>query len=139
MPMGSSLSPYLFNLLLRPVVRAIKEELGIRMILYVDDFLILANSKEQCEDHTRKVLELMMELGIHINIEKSVLTPSRTQEFLGFLVDTEEDPKLRVLYQKKRLIRRAIQKLLREATKGKVHIKQVAKVAAPHPFISETS
>jgi methionine aminopeptidase len=74
-------------------------------------------------------MDLLKDLGIHLNFEKSNFKPARRQEFLGFTVDTSEELKLTVPYQKKRSIRRAVQGLLKEATKGPVPVRRIARVA----------
>ena len=46
LPFGLSSAPYVFIKLLKPVV-AILRRLGIRVVLYLDDMLIMAGTKEE--------------------------------------------------------------------------------------------
>ena len=87
MPFGVSCAPRIFTKLMRDVVALLRRQ-GVRMVIYLDDMLILASSKEESRRHTLLALRLLFELGLAINTDKSALTPSRTSEFLGFLIDT---------------------------------------------------
>ena len=58
------------------------------IVAYLDDFLIIAKSKKEARRKTKKFVNLLLHLGIVINWEKSVLSPSRKIEFLGHTVDS---------------------------------------------------
>ena len=87
LPFGLSTAPRLFTKVLRPVVQWCRQQ-GIRIMVYLDDFLILASSYDQAVQHTAVVMELLEKLGWIINKEKSSLIPATRMEFLGFLLDT---------------------------------------------------
>ena len=57
-------------------------------MLYLDDWLILCESVEEAIRHRQIVLDLMVELGLLINSEKSNLTPTQTAVYLGMRIDT---------------------------------------------------
>jgi len=136
MPMGSASSPYIFNRMVKPVIQHLREK-GIRIVWYVDDFLIAAESKEKVEEQTLETLKLFRELGWHINWEKSVIEAKQEQEFLGLVVDTKGDqPILKVPYKKKRDLRREVRRLILEGTKGPVPVRRVAKVVGMCQAIS---
>ena len=61
---------------------------GIRLLRYLDDWLILAHSKEELRRHVRDLLQLCHDLGIVINREKSELEPSQRSTYLGMLIDS---------------------------------------------------
>lgn len=63
---------------------------GIRLLVYLDDFIILGSSLKECLENTRIVFQLLIELGFLVNQEKSSLKPSTSIEFLGFIIDTAE-------------------------------------------------
>ena len=129
MPMGSSSSPYVFCRMLRPVLEHIREKLKIRIVWYVDDFLIMAESKEEAERDMATMAALLEELGWTINKEKSITQASQTMEFLGFNIETESDPVVKIPYQKKRKAKKEAWKLLKAAARGPVKVQQVARVA----------
>ena len=87
LPFGLSSAPYVFTKLLKPVV-AILRRLGIRVVLYLDDMLIMASSKEEARAHLATAMHLLTALGFILNLDKSVLTPTQRVIFLGFCLDS---------------------------------------------------
>ena len=61
---------------------------GIRLLWYLDDWLVLASSEQEARQAVRSLLSLCHTLGIVIN-EKSDLVPSQTAKYLGMTIDTE--------------------------------------------------
>ena len=57
-------------------------------MFYMDDSLYLHHSKNVLEANTNKALSLFHSLGFTVNVEKSLLTPSRQIVHLGFVLDT---------------------------------------------------
>ena len=88
LPFGLSIAPRVFTKIMKPVV-ALLRQLGIRLIIYLDDLLIMAQSKEMLNCHASTTLHLLENLGFMINYLKSVLIPATTMEFLGFLIDSQ--------------------------------------------------
>lgn len=128
LPQGSSSSPWIFCKMLRPVVEAIRSQ-GIKFCLYVDDGLICSPTAAQCLQDTQAVLTLFKELGWHLNEAKCQLRPTQCINFLGFSIDCEKEPVLRVPYQRKRSVRREVINLLKTASVGLVPNRQIARVA----------
>ena len=62
--------------------------LGIRLIIYLDDLLILADSEQTARLHLATAQSLLENLGFVINLKKSVLSPVQKIEFLGMTVDS---------------------------------------------------
>ena len=87
LPFGLASAPWVFTKTLRPVT-ALGRELGMRMIAYIDDILLLAKSEEKARDQAEGLVYLLQCLGFTINQEKTILEPSQNMEFLGFTVDT---------------------------------------------------
>ncbi len=56
---------------------------GIRVLNYLDDWLILAHSRELVSRHRDIVLSHIHSLGLRMNAKKSVLLPSQRTLFLG--------------------------------------------------------
>jgi hypothetical protein len=129
LPFGSSSSPLVFTKMVRPAIQHLRS-LGIRIVAYMDDILIIGRTKEETELHTRQAMDLLLELGWKIRLDKSELEPSQNREFLGMLLDTTgELPVLRVPYKKKRKIRREVKRLILAAAQGTVRRRRVAQVA----------
>ncbi len=63
-------------------------EVGVRILNYLDDWLILAQSREQLGDHKNLVLRHLSQLGLRVNWEKSKLSPVQRISFLGVELDS---------------------------------------------------
>lgn len=87
LPMGLSSAPRIYTKIMRPVVAELRKQ-GIFSVNYLDDFLIVGRSLRSCINYVQKVLDLLLELGFHINYKKSVLCPGTRVEFLGFEFDS---------------------------------------------------
>ncbi|MCI4382168.1 hypothetical protein PGIGA_G00260670 [Pangasianodon gigas] len=61
---------------------------GIRILNYIDDWLILAHSEQMAARHRDVVLAHMKELGLRLNAEKSVLSPAQRTAYLGVVWDS---------------------------------------------------
>ena len=61
---------------------------GIRLLVYIDDILILSTSFAQCQIDAQIVVDTLVSLGFMIKAKKSVTTPSQTFFYLGYLWDT---------------------------------------------------
>ena len=62
---------------------------GIRLLRYLDDWLVLASSEREAKQAVQSLLSLCHTLGIVINEKKSDLVPSQTAKYLGMTIDTE--------------------------------------------------
>ena len=134
LPFGLNSSPHAFTKLLKPVV-AVLRRLGARMILYLDDMLILAESKEDTRKYLATAMELLIALGFIINIKKSTFDPVQKIEFLGFRLNSLT---MSIALPKDKL--HAIQKAARRLKEqGRVSVRQVAHLlgmlVAAHPAI----
>ena len=86
LPFGLASAPRVFTKLMKPVVGLLRQP-GIRLIVYLYDILIMAQSRDIALQHASTALDLLQGLGFLINYLKSVLVPSTKMEFLGFVVD----------------------------------------------------
>jgi hypothetical protein len=89
LPFGLSLSPYFITKLYRNFVEDLQAK-GHRVIMYIDDILILGNSKVACEQSVQAVLASLKDLGARVNFAKSSLCPAQTLEYLGFTLDSKQ-------------------------------------------------
>ncbi|XP_011859075.1 PREDICTED: uncharacterized protein LOC105556591 [Vollenhovia emeryi] len=72
---------------MKPVVYSLREK-GFLSVVYLDDFLLIASSYNQCLENIYATTSLLTSLGFLINSSKSVLTPAKICRFLGFIFDT---------------------------------------------------
>ena len=112
LPFGLSSAPWVFTKTLKPVL-ALLREMGMHLVAYIDDILILAESKGMALDHVEALVYLLECLGFVINIEKSVIVPNQTIEFLDLTVNSFH-MELRLPLQKMKMIWAESQKLLKE-------------------------
>ncbi|MFO0453080.1 MAG: reverse transcriptase domain-containing protein, partial [Pseudomonadota bacterium] len=117
MPLGLSQSPYYFNLIASSIAGELRRR-GMRLLYYVDDWIILGKSKEEAEKTARIAVELMTQLGMTMNVEKSDKKAGRKREFLGVKID--------LVMMKLRIPKKKVKDLKREARK----IKEREKVSA---------
>lgn len=87
LPFGLSLSPYFITKLYHQVVEELQAR-GHRVIIYIDDIIILGDTKKECAASVEALVALLEELGAVINKEKSCLSPVQRIEYLGFTIDS---------------------------------------------------
>ncbi len=86
-PFGLSLSPRVFTKVIEGALTPLRD-VGVRILNYLDDWLILAQSREQLGDHRDLVLRHLSQLGRRVNWEKSKLSPVQRISFLGVELDS---------------------------------------------------
>ncbi len=82
LPFRLSLSPRVFTKVVEGTLTPLRE-VGVRILNYLDDWLILAQSREQLGDPRDLVLRHLSQLGLRVNWEKSKLSPVQRISFLG--------------------------------------------------------
>ena len=87
LPFGLSSAPFVFTKLLKPVVTVLRQ-VGVRLVLYLDNMIIMARSENEAQTHLASAMHVLTALGVILNLEKSVLTPVQRIEFLGFCLDS---------------------------------------------------
>ena len=88
-PFELATSPREFAKLLRPVVAWLRQR-GVKLHVYLDDWLICTESPEQAQLHSEMTIMLLQRLGWVINLGKSDLTPSQDFQFLGMQFNTRQ-------------------------------------------------
>ncbi len=63
-------------------------EQGVRILNYLDDWLILAQSWDQLCEHRDRVLSHLSQLGLQVNWERAELSPVQRISFLGMELDS---------------------------------------------------
>ncbi len=87
LPFGLSLSPRVFTKVAEAALVPLREQ-GVRILNYLDDWLILAQSQDQLCEHRDMVLSHLSQLGLQVNWEKSKLSPVQRISFLGMELDS---------------------------------------------------
>ncbi len=87
LPFGVALSPRTFTKSVNAALVLLRLQ-GIRIMNYIDDWLILAQSHQLAVRHQDVVLAHMKKLGLQLNAKKSVLSPPQRTTFLGVIWDS---------------------------------------------------
>ncbi len=87
LPFGLALAPRTFTKCMDAALAPLRLQ-GIRVLNYLDDWLILAHSRELVSHHRDIVLGHIHSLGLRMNAKKSVLLPSQRTVFLGVRLDS---------------------------------------------------
>ena len=105
---GPSCAPCTFTKVLKPVMTLLRSW-GVRIIVYIDDMLTLADTPEQAPQHLQTLLWILHTLGFTVNQDKSVLKPTQETKFLDLIVDS--------VFMEISLPREKLRQIRREATK----------------------
>ncbi|KAI2656145.1 Transposon Ty3-G Gag-Pol polyprotein [Labeo rohita] len=87
LPFGLSLAPRTFTKCMDAALVPLRQK-GIRILNYLDDWLILAQSETELLSHKALLLSHLECLGLRVNLTKSALRPSRQISFLGAIFDS---------------------------------------------------
>ena len=111
LPFGLKISPYVFCKTIRAVIAYLRSE-NLRIVAYMDDFW-LAASKLMIENHKSILLSTLKNLGLIVNMEKSNLIPSMSQEFIGYKVCSQDKPMLKIPNARISKLRKTITRVLK--------------------------
>ena len=87
LPFGLCTAPRVFTKTLKPVVKMLRS-IGIRLVIYIDDMLLVASSSKLLTEQVYSTLFLLENTGFIINNKKSLLDPTQEIEFLGMLINS---------------------------------------------------
>ena len=84
---GLTTAPQVFTRVMAPV-SAILHRHGVRMLRYLDDWLVLASTEIACIQSRDRFLSVCKELGIQVNFKKSSLVPTQSLVYLGLEIQS---------------------------------------------------
>lgn len=87
LPFGLSTAPRVFTKVMRPFVAALRKQ-GIRVLPYIDDFLLMSGDKAQSLRDREEADRLIRALGLTRNPEKGYWEPTQNLIHLGIGIDT---------------------------------------------------
>ncbi len=87
LPFGLSLAPRTFTKCMDAALSPLRQ-MGIRILNYLDDWLILAQSEVELLSHRTLILSHLERLGLRVNFAKSALSPRQRISFLGTVLDS---------------------------------------------------
>ena len=86
LPFGLKDSPWVFTRVVATLVGHLRC-LGLQVFYYLDDWLLVAESKELLELHLQMTLQWTQDLGFLVNWKKTSLTAQRIPSYLGAQLD----------------------------------------------------
>jgi hypothetical protein len=87
LPFGLSSAPRAFTKILKPVA-ALLRSLGVRVVFYLDDILLLRQNKDELWKIFHQVVDLLQNLGFTVKREKCSPLPTQQLIFLGALLNS---------------------------------------------------
>lgn len=84
---GLRCAPYIFSIISGSIVDMMSRKGFDNIFVYLDDFLILGQSFDECQAAQMTLIHLLISLGFYINWAKCT-TPANRCKYLGVLVDT---------------------------------------------------
>ena len=87
LPFGLATAPRVFTSLTKPILFLCHCK-GLRIVIYLDDILVLVHSKQAGKRACLFLCSLLVHLSLHINFSKSDLCLSQSFTFLGLCWDT---------------------------------------------------
>jgi hypothetical protein len=89
MPFGLSDEPRVFSLIMRKVERAIREIRGVRVVIYLNNIIVLHQNEKDLERIGKEIADYLQYLGWTVNLKKSHLTTSKQFTYLGWQLNSE--------------------------------------------------
>ncbi len=119
LPFGLALAPRTFSKCVDAALSPLRAG-GMRILNYLDNWLILAQSRDTLLSHIDSLLIHLESLGLCVNRRKSILAPSQSILYLGVCIDSLE---MRARLSRERVA--AILSYLRHFREGSsVHLKE---------------
>ena len=87
LPFGYSLAPRVFTKIFMPIM-AYFRFLGFRVIIFIDDLILIASSYDECLQQLDVLKQTLCELGFTVNVEKSQLVSVNEILYLGFIINS---------------------------------------------------
>lgn len=128
LPFGLSVSPYAFCKVMR-VLSMVLRQRGHRHNSYVDDLLFMSQTATEAE--ISDIRATCARLGVHLNLDKSLLEWRSEQEYLGLLLccPSGQSPQLRVPREKLRSTLKEVRRLMTQGRRPEgVVARRVAQV-----------
>ena len=88
MPNGYGEAMRIFTKILKPPFSILRNQ-GLLSVTFVDDSYLQGKTKDECTYNVNEtILYLLKSLGFTIHTKKSILEPTQSIEFLGFIIDS---------------------------------------------------
>lgn len=85
---GLKSAPYLFTQISNFILRCLKRRGFGKCLVYLDDFLVLGDSKQECEQAQLTLISILRSLGFYVSWKKCVV-PTQSITYLGVVFDSK--------------------------------------------------
>ena len=89
LPNGLSSGPRLFTKILKPPLAQLRS-IGHVITAYIDDSLLVAQTKDQAATAVQDSAQMLEHLGFIVHPKKSVFKPTQEIEYLGFVINSRQ-------------------------------------------------
>ena len=107
LPFSLATAPLEFTQIVKEA-KLVFQSCGILVHQYLDEWLLRANTRHQCQRQTKELLQTTQELSFVINLEKSELKPTQKIDFLGYHFDLVQG-KVFATEKKLKILQKSIQ------------------------------
>ena len=87
LPFGYSFAPRVFTKIFKPVLAHFRF-LGFRVIIFIDDLILIASSYYERLQQLEVLKQTLCELGFTVSVEESQLVPINEILYLGFIINS---------------------------------------------------
>jgi hypothetical protein len=112
LPFGVSSAPMILTKALKSTVKKIREA-GIRINIYLDDILIMAQTQQQLRAHMTTTIQQLNQDGWRINFKKSTLDPSQSIDYIGAHIISNPHVQMSLIQESYDKLRSALHLLLK--------------------------
>ena len=123
LPNGLSSAPRIFTKLMKPAYALLHSQ-GYLSLGYIDDSYLQGDTYEECSQNITATGTLFGKLGFYLHPIKSVVNPTQTLVFLGFLLNSQEI----TVSPTEQKITKPVEACIKLKAKNKPLISEVAKV-----------
>ncbi len=88
LPFGLNTAPETFQAVTRQAAKLIRAKFSLGVTVYLDDLLLWGSYQDLLEARVA-LLDYLMDLGMVVSVDKSVLIPSQQVTYLGVIIDSE--------------------------------------------------
>jgi hypothetical protein len=88
LPFGVASAPRVFTKLCRVVAARLRAWWDVRLLIYIDDILVWAETRDQCRIDIDLAIKTFLYLGFQVNLGKSQLDPVQRIKHLGWIWDS---------------------------------------------------
>ncbi|MEL6802184.1 MAG: reverse transcriptase domain-containing protein [Bacteroidota bacterium] len=86
LPFGLATAPWLFTMLMESVLNSLRKE-GLNILGYIDDLVLWNPCSSELRLQTSRTIEVLRNLGLTVNLEKSCPSPVSSLSWLGIVWD----------------------------------------------------